>query len=342
MKLNRLDHDPGELLEFYEEGLSALGALCERTWHDRLEVVADGRSAALWNPDGALHEVELHFAAADATSARDASREVFPGCPLTFQLAESLRSMPLALDRFVLADDLSSRPPDSAVVEKLWRAQFADTALWRMAAPFMADFHFSLVAAVRCEIQAMDQHWSSHRIAISLPDGDSDETLARDMSFHQTSSQSNPEITWLAADPAHWHGLLRRALEGELAGDIAHVRVRQENSLRRELGRIDDYFENYERELVSRAKRSSNESARVKTEDRLAAAKADHVRRRADQVSRHEIRVHPHVDATLMVAEKAWRASLLVEQGRQQKAVDAIYVPRSRRWAVDRSGLASD
>jgi hypothetical protein len=30
MKLNRATHDPGQLLEFYEEGLSALGALCER------------------------------------------------------------------------------------------------------------------------------------------------------------------------------------------------------------------------------------------------------------------------------------------------------------------------
>src|SRR5271165_4292844 len=150
MKLNRLNHDPAALLEFYEEGLSALGALCERTWHDRLEVVAEGRSAALWNPDGALHEVELHFAPADATSARDASREVFPGCPLTFQLAETLRPMPLALERFILAEDISSRPPDPAVAEKLWRAQFADTTRWRLASPFQADFHFSLVAVVRC------------------------------------------------------------------------------------------------------------------------------------------------------------------------------------------------
>ena len=79
MKLNRLNHDPGELLEFYDEGLSALGALCERTWHDRLEVVAEGKSAAFWNPGGALHEVELHFAPADATSMHaDALREVFP------------------------------------------------------------------------------------------------------------------------------------------------------------------------------------------------------------------------------------------------------------------------
>jgi hypothetical protein len=48
-----------------------------------LEVVAEGRPATLWNPQGSLHEVELLFTPADTTSARDAAREVFPGCPLT-------------------------------------------------------------------------------------------------------------------------------------------------------------------------------------------------------------------------------------------------------------------
>lgn len=336
MKLERLDHDPGELLEFYEDGLSALGALCERTWHDRLEVVAEGRSAALWNTGGALHEVELHFVPTDATSARDASREVFPGGPLTFRLAESLRPVPLALDRFALAADLASRPPDPAVAEKLWRSQIAGTTRWRLAAPFKAGFHFSLVAVVRCEVQAMDQHWSSHRIAISLPDGASDESLARDLGFYQASSESNPNIPWPAPDPVKWRAVLQRALEGELTGEVAEVRVRQENSLRRELERIDDYFDNYERELMARARRSSNESSKLKMGDRLAAAKAEHVRRRADQVLRHEIRVHPHVDTALLVAENAWRAALQVEQAGQQKTLDALFVPRSRRWAVER------
>jgi len=87
MKLNRLAYEPSALVDFYEEGLSALGALCERTWHDRLEIVAEGQAARLWNPEGALHEIELAFASSDAAAARDAAREVFPGCPLTFRLA---------------------------------------------------------------------------------------------------------------------------------------------------------------------------------------------------------------------------------------------------------------
>lgn len=118
MKLARLNHDPGELLEFYEAGLSSLGALCERTWHDRLEVVADGRAAELWNPQGLLHEAELRFADADAKAARDAAREVFPGCPLTFKLADALRPAPLPLERFLLDDGGIARPPDAAVAEK--------------------------------------------------------------------------------------------------------------------------------------------------------------------------------------------------------------------------------
>lgn len=335
MKLNRATHDPGELLEFYEQGLTTLGALCERTWHDRLEVVAEGPAAALWNSQEALHEVELRFTLADTTSARDAAREVFPGCPLTFRLAEALRPMPLALERFFLRDDTNARPPDAAVVEKLWRSQFTGTSRWQLAAPFKADLHFSLIGVARCEIQAMDQHWSLHRMAISLPGGESDEALARDIGFHQEIAESTTEIIWPALDPARWRELLQAAFENEVAGEVARVRTRQENSLRRELGRIDDYFENYERELMARVKRSSKENANTKTADRLAAAKAEHGRRRADQLARHEIHVHPHVDALLLVAEKAWRTRLQVEQAHRAQTIDALFVPRSRRWELD-------
>src|SRR3974377_1066970 len=102
MKLPRLTYDPGSLVDFYEESFSSLGALCERTWHDRLDIVAEGPAAKLWNPDGTLHEIELPFAPADATSARDAAREIFPGCPLTFSLASALQPSPLPLERVVL------------------------------------------------------------------------------------------------------------------------------------------------------------------------------------------------------------------------------------------------
>jgi len=72
MILSRLPNDPGPLVDFYQQALEHLGAVCERTWFDRLQLVAEGRAARLWNDDGALHEAELHFPAPDTTAPRDA------------------------------------------------------------------------------------------------------------------------------------------------------------------------------------------------------------------------------------------------------------------------------
>jgi hypothetical protein len=332
MKLDRLTYDPGLLVNFYEEGFAALGALCERTWHDRLEIVAEGGAAKLWNSDGALHEIELAFVPADAKTARDAVREVFPGCPLTFHLAETLRPSPLPLERVALAGEPRAHAPDPAVAEKLWRAKYPDTTQWRLAAPFKPDLHFSLVGLARCEIQAIDQHWSLHRVAFSLPGGELDDSLAREFSFAQADPEVAAGAAWPAPEPARWQDFLRIALEADLAAELAAVRARQENYLRRELDRIDDYFASYEQELSARAARSGSQNAKVKTADRLAAAKAEHTRRRADQVTRHEIRVHPQLDALLLVAEPAWRGNLKVERAHVAQSVAAMFVPRARKW----------
>lgn len=332
MKLARMPYEPGAVLDFYEETLTALGALCSRTWHDRIEVVAEGRAATLWNADGALHSVELQFAAADAGGARDAAREVFPGCPLTFRLAEALRPAPLALERVALAaDGPAARAPDPAVAEKLWRNQFPDTVRWRQTAPFTADHHFSLVALARCEIQAIDQQWTLHRVALALPQGRLDEGLAREIGFARVDPEPAAAVAWPAPEPAAWSTLLGRAIGQELTDDLAGIRARQENRLHRELERVDGYFERYERELAERASRSG--SAKLKIADRLAAAKAEHARHRADQVARHEMAVIPHLDALLLVAEPAWRAALQVDRAHQSSAaVTARFVPRARRW----------
>jgi hypothetical protein len=334
MKLDRLIYDQASLVNFYEDGFAALGALCERTWHDRLEIVAEGGAAKLWNADGALHEVELAFAPADARAARDAVREVFPGCPLTFRLAETLRPSPLPLERVALAGEARAHAPDPAVAEKLWRAQFPDTTQWRLSAPFKGDFHFSLVALARCEIQAIDQHWSLHRVAVSLPGGEPDDSLAGEFSFAQADPEMAAGAAWPEPELARWQAILRSALAADLAAELAAVRARQENYLRRELDRIEEYFATYEQELSARAARNASQSAKVKTADRLAAAKAEHARRRADQVARHEIRVHPRLEALLLVAEPAWRGSLKVERAHVARSVAALFVPRARRWFV--------
>jgi len=334
MKLDRLIYDPASLVNFYEDGFAALGALCERTWHDRLEIVAEGGAAKLWNAHGSLHEVELTFAPADARAARDAVREVFPGCPLTFRLAETLRPSPLPLERVALAGEARAHAPDPAVAEKLWRAQFPDTTQWRLSSPFKGDFHFSLIALARCEMQAIEQHWSLHRVAVSLPGGEPDDSLAGEFSFAQADPEMAAGAAWPEPEPARWQAILRSALAADLAADLAAVRARQENYLRRELDRIEEYFATYEQELSARTARSASQSAKVKTADRLAAAKAEHARRRADQVARHEIRVHPRLEALLLVAEPAWRGSLEVERAHVARSVGALFVPRARRWFV--------
>ena len=336
MRLTRLAHDPGALADFYEEALATGGALCERTWYDRLQVVAEGSAARLWNADGALHEVELQFPAPDSTAPRDATKEVFPGCPLTFRLAELLRQSPLPLERAVLQNASPGKAPAPEVVEKLWHAQTPGTARWRMTSTFVATHHFQLLALVRCEIQAIDQHWSLHRLALSLADGQRDEPLTTGLDFVQLASESGEPIAWPTPDPSRWQELLRATLEEELTADLAAIRTRQENYLRRELHRIDDYFEKYESELTGRAARSHSDTTKIKTTERLAAARAEHIRRRQDQVQRHEIRVIPHLDALVLVAEQAWQTTLSFIQHGATHSLEAVFVPRARRWVVGR------
>jgi len=329
MKIPRFDYDPSSALAFYEESLSTLGALCERTWHDRLEVVAEGPAAKLWNDHGALHSQELLFASADVNEARDAGCEVFPGCPLTFRLFEVLRPAPLTLEKVVLIDPSHGRTPDVELLEKLWRSQYPATTKWRLAAQIKPGFRFSLLAIVRCEIQAIDQHWSLHRIALALPGGEVDPLLAAETPMLEVGA-GDEAADWPVADPRRWGSLLRAAIERDIGTDVQNMRARQEQYLQREIRRIDDYFASYEAELKRRGSRGV--ASNLKSDERLAAARAEHARRRLDQVARHEIRVQPHIDALLLVGERCWRANLEVEEQRASQTVPGSFVPRARRW----------
>ena len=331
MKLDRLPHEPAALLEFYQESLEHLGAICERTWHDRLQIVAEGRAALLWNENGALHEAEVWFPPPDDTAPRHAATEAFPGSPLTFGLAEALRPVPLPIERVVLATD--ARLPSADVAEKLWHGQFPHCARWRMVTPFRPAHTFSLLALVRCEIQAIDQHWSLHRITMSLPDGERDDDLATRFTLAQAEARSGPSPAWPPVLPGEVERLLSSAVQSEIIDVLAGIRARQENYLRRELERIDDYFQTYEAELAAREKRTGA-SAKLKAADRLAAAKSEHARRRDDQVKRHEIRIIPHLDAVMLLAEPAWQTRVTFHEQNQSRTVDALFNPRARRWQV--------
>jgi hypothetical protein len=334
MKLAKLPCEPGALVEFFEDGLAALGALCERTWHDRLQIVAEGAAARLWNDNGELSEREIHFPAPDQAAPRDAEREVFPGCPLTFRLAETLHGNSVELQRAVLQPDDKSRAPAADVAERLWHVQFPGNTRWRMESNFASDWHFLLVAIVRCEIQAIDQHWSLHRLAVSLTDGEPERDLVENLALHTVTPAPGERIPWPAPDPARWQMHLQRALESELGSDLADIQQRQENYLRRELDRIDDYFRDYTRELTARSERSRSKDAKARFNERLAATQGEHERRRIDQVHRHEIRVIPRIDALLLLAEPAWRVTLAIGRPEAARREDALFVPRTRRWSA--------
>jgi hypothetical protein len=220
------------------------------------------------------------------------------------------------------------------VTGKLWRVQFPETHRWRLTSAFAATHHFSLLALVRCEVQAIDQHWSLRRAVVSLPDGAPDAGLAESLEFAESAQDVAPFVAWPSPDPARWRRFLHDALEAELAADLAAIRERQASHLRRELDRVDDYFDHYEAELSARAGRIRNESTKMKTGERLTAAKAEHARRRADQVARHEIRVQPYLEALLLVAEPAWQADVRWEARHQPHEATAHFIPRARRWLV--------
>jgi hypothetical protein len=280
-----------------------------------------------------LAEQELFFAAPNETAPRQADHEVFPGCPLTFRLVEALAAATgPVLHRAVVPRSDKLRAPAPDVAERLWRLQFPATSRWRLETNFAADWHYSLVAVVRCEIQAIEQHWSLHRLAIALPDGEPDADLAQNLNLLVLAPDGPDRNRWHAPTLEAWQAHLQRALEQDLETDLARIRQRQENYLRRELDRVDDYFANYIKELTDRVARSRSAETKTKLADRRRAAHAEHDRRRQDQVRRHEIRLIPHVDALLLLAEPAWTVTLLVSEHGEPRRQTARWLPRTRRW----------
>jgi hypothetical protein len=316
MKFPKVSARPEHLIEFFEEGLHSLGAICERSWHDRLEVLAEGDAARLWREDGELFSGEVYFRDTSSPDAANAQTEVFPGCPLTFRLVEALWRRHLPHSRVCLSTDTSTKGPSNEVAAKLWQAQFGPHAGWRTT-PFLRTWIFSVAAAVRCEVQASEQSWSSHRFAFTLPNGERDSSLETEW----PSINSNTVADWVG-----------RALHSELALELSRIKERQQRFLRRELHRLDEYFENYARELRERMDRQHKEEAMRRYADRLEATRLEHNRRRTDQIERHTIHVVPHIDALLTVAEPAFGARVSWQAGRDERTASALFVPRTRRW----------
>lgn len=331
MKLDRLPPDPGAVASFYEDALTALGAVVERSWYDRIDVLAEGESARVWNDSGSLHHGELRFPPVDGTGLRDATVEVFPGCPTTFRLTELVNPRPTRLRRAVLdADAAARRLPTDEVATRTWASCFQQASRFTRLTAFTPTFHFSVAAIVRCEIQAIDQVWSAHRIQFSTIDG----RRATQDTMLTFDPRPPADVPWPELDLVTLPEHLAAALSANLEPELEDVRARQQRHLTRELQRIDEYFANYERELRGRRIRGGADAAtaRKNVEERVAAAKAEHRRRRLDQLDRHAIRITPHVDALLLVAEPAWATRVAVPHGREQQTRSALFVPFTRQW----------
>lgn len=119
-----------------------------------------------------------------------------------------------------------------------------------------------------------------------------------------------------------------------MAGELADVRVRQENRLRRELERVDDYFENYERELAERAGRGGG-SAKIKLAGPTRGGEG-----RACAASRRSGGAPRDRDRAVCGWASAGRGAgvahgVQVDRAHQPKeSLTARFVPRARRWEV--------
>jgi hypothetical protein len=294
MKFPKIAPRPEHLLDFFEEGLSSLGAVCERAWHDRLEVLAEGDAARLWLKEGELFSGELYFRDGRLPDSGNPEAEIFPGCPLTFQLVEALWRRHLTHSRVCLLTGSSVKAPAPEVAQKLWQAQFGPCVDWR-ATPFRSAWSFSSVVALRCEIQATDQSWSSHRLAFTLPGGERDSSLEFALEQLSPVEPLGEKPDWPAVECGALSDWIGRALHNELTVELSKMKDRQQLLLRRELSRIDEYFGTYARELRERMNRQRTEEATKRYADRLEATRLEHQRRRTDQIERHTIHVLPHV-----------------------------------------------
>jgi hypothetical protein len=330
MKLSRLAYDPAYLLDFYEEILGSYGCLCERTWYDQLFVVPGGPGITFWPAE--ISETNLRFRSTADSAAIDPTRDIVPGSPLTLSICETLLNQP-AVNRAALRTE-DRKLPDTDLLERRWSNQFPGSVRMQITTPFVASAHFSLVAALRCEIQAVDQHWSQHRVAINLHDGEPDPQLAEQLVILEPW-RDPVSIDWPEFKPDKCRKGLLVALEREARPTVKSIKDRQAKYLQRELATVDRYYRDYEENLAGRLNRTRSDAGRSKMRERLEAARKEHQIRRIDQIKRHEIRVNAHVDGLLVVAEPAHRTRVRSFNQRQEHQQNAVWIPRTRCWVVE-------
>ncbi len=133
-----------------------------------------------------------------------------------------------------------------------------------MLRPFLLKPHFSLLFALRCEIQAVDQHWTQHRLAIDLVNGKSDSALP-DQLEGLSPWNYTAAFEWPVLRPEDYVSTLLN-LKREAAPLLQAIQKRQSEYLERELRRIDRFFNDYVTELTIRLGRTQRDETRARLE----------------------------------------------------------------------------
>lgn len=106
-------------------------------------------------------------------------------------------------------------PPSADILLRGWTRNTSTTRP-SLAQPVKPAWHFSIVALVRSEIQAIDQHWSLHQLALAWPGGESDDALASEIAF--LGDEAPPQgIFWPTPEPSALGALIERHLRQHIA-----------------------------------------------------------------------------------------------------------------------------
>src|SRR5579859_1160056 len=100
--------------------------------------------------------------------------------------------------------------------------------------------------------------------------------------------------------------LLERAAQAaadSLAGSLAALRDRAARLLELDRARLDDYYEDLERDQERRLARASDEARRGGLEDKLAATRADHAAKLADAEAKHRLRLELELINLAVIAQ---------------------------------------
>jgi len=298
MKIERLIHAPGTWRDFFEEALTSLARCASARGTTAWKSWPKATAPAVESGRHASRNRTVVSGARNHHGAREAGKQVFPGCPLTFAWRKALRPAPLALEASRVGGRHGRPPARNRRGGKLWRA--AVTRNQSLATRIAVRPGAALLAA-RPDALRNPGHRTSigslRRVAVSVPKRRAGYSLAHPSTLRKFAD--NTDAFPGRSDPSAG-GNSSRCAEKALAPTSPRCAIARRKHCGANWTCVDDYFRSITKwKLAARARAAGVKLRSLKAAERLAAAKAEHARRRSDQVARHEIRVHAHLDALL-------------------------------------------